>query len=94
MTQKTVTLRCNDEQEATVFHRYDYEYIDTYYELAFEDSYIGGEYKGFFGRIKRAWRAFWDKPVVYTGIYCSDKDKMRKFLADCLALVDNIEETP
>ena len=94
MKQETITLRCKDEQEAVVFHRYDYEHLNTYYELAFEDSYIGGDYRGFFGRIRRAWKSFWDKPVVYTGIYCDDKEKIRKFLTNCLALVDNIEETP
>lgn len=40
------------------------------------------------GRIKRAWRAFWDKPVVYTGIYCEDENRMKHFLFDCLDLID------
>ena len=91
MIQKVITLRCNDEQEAAVFHRYDYEHIDTYYELAFEDSYVGGKYTGFFGRLKRAWRAFIDKPVTYTGICCSDENKMRQFLFDCLELMDDLD---
>lgn len=47
--------------------------------------------KRFLGRIKRAWRAFTDKPVVYTGIYCRDERKMRQFLSDCLALIDNLD---
>jgi hypothetical protein len=87
-----VTLRCDDGgAEAVVFTKYIYSpkmanNID--YEITVEDSYIGGDYKGFFGRIKRAWRAFTDKPVVYTGIYTEDKDKMRKFLCDCLDLID------
>lgn len=95
MKQEKVTLRCDDGSEAVVFTRYEYhKYLpdsiikDIDYEICVEDDYVGGEYKGFFGRIKRAWRAFWDKPVVYTGIYCEDKDKMRKFLCDCLNLID------
>lgn len=94
MTQDIVTLRCSDCQEAVVFHKYKYGWGETNFEIAVEDSYIGGEYKGFFGRLKRAWKAFMDKPVTYTGIYCNDKEKMRKFLTDSLALLDNIEETP
>ena len=93
-----ITLRCEDGAEAVVFTKYTYKSLnvhspnliikDTNYEFTIEDSYVGGDYKGFLGRIKRAWRAFTDKPVVYTGIYCEDKDKMRKFLCDCLDLID------
>ena len=87
-----VTLRCDDGAEAVVFTKYHFytknNTNDFNYEFTIEDSYIGGDYKGFFGRIKRAWRAFTDKPVVYTGIYCEDKKKMRKFLCDCLDLID------
>lgn len=93
-----VTLRCDDGAEACVFTKYSHKFISVHteelineydsYEICIEDDYVGGDYKGFFGRLKRAWRAFWDKPVVYTGIYTEDKDKMRKFLCDCLDLID------
>lgn len=92
MKQEHITLRCDDGAEAVVFTKYTHHILDIDYEINVEDSYTGGEYKGFFGRIKRAWRAFWDKPVVYTGIYTEDKDKMRKFLCDCLSLIDEKNE--
>jgi hypothetical protein len=103
MNTNQVILRCEDKQEAVVFTKYEFKthvynsdgniFVnkDISYEINVEDSYTGGNYKGLFGRIKRAWRAFWDKPVVYTGIYCKDKDKMRKFLENCLAIVDGTE---
>lgn len=105
MKQEEVTLRCEDGAEAVVFSKYTYSTVcsraaivdsdSISYEICVEDSYIGGDYKGFFGRIKRAWRAFWDKPVVYTGIYCEDERKMRQFLYDCLDLVnDNPDSEP
>ena len=97
MEQEQIALRCEDGAEAVVFTKYTYKSLnvhspnliikDTNYEFTIENSYVGGDYKGFFGRIKRAWRAFWDKPVVYTGIYCEDEYKMRKFLYDCLDLM-------
>ena len=99
MKQEQITLRCEDGQESVVFTKYNFNgtvqeltnghsnYKDSF-EISIEDDYIGGDYKGFFGRIKRAWRAFWDKPVVYTSIYCEDKDKMKEFLCDCLDLID------
>ena len=91
-----VTLRCDDGAEAIVFTRYEYapKYTpddiieDIDYEISIEDSYTGGDYRGFFGRLKRAWQAFIDKPVMYTGIYTQDKEKMRQFLVDCLNLID------
>ena len=94
MKQEQVTLRCKDGQEAVVFTTYIYDAREPSYEINIEDSYIGGDYRGFFGRIKRAWKAFWDKPVVYTGIYCDDKNKMRKFLYDCINLIteDDIQQ--
>lgn len=99
MKQEKVTLRCDDGAEAAVFTKYNFytesnKVNDFSYEFCIEDDYVGGEYKGFFGRIKRAWKAFWDKPVVYTGIYTEDKKKMRQFLVDCLNLIDkeSIEE--
>ena len=95
MKQECVTLRCDDGAEAIVFSKYTYTYANNIsYDISVEDSYIGGEYKGFFGRLKRAWRAFIDKPVTYTGMCTDDKEKIRKFLTDSLALLDNIEETP
>ena len=108
MKQEQITLRCEDGAEAIVFTKYNFNgtvkeltnghsnYKDCF-EISVEDDYIGGDYKGFFGRIKRAWRAFWDKPVVYTGIYCEDESKMRKFLIDCLNLMkdnNDIDEKP
>ena len=88
MNQKTVMLRCEDGMEAVVFTKYIFkDEID--YDMSFEDSYIGGNpYKGFFGRLKRAWHAFKNKPVCYTGIYCEDTYKMKKFLTDCLSLIE------
>ena len=88
MEQERVYLRCDCGAEAAVFTKYEYEDGDTSYDISVEDDYLGGDYKGFFGRIKRAWKAFIDKPIVYSGIFCEDKEKMRKFLTDCLTLVD------
>ena len=88
MLEKNITLRCECGSEAVVFTRYDYDHEDTTYDISVEDSYIGGDYKGFFGRLKRAWRAFIDKPVIYSGIYCENKEKIRKFLTESLALLE------
>lgn len=66
---KTVTIRCDDNAEAVVFSKYIMK-NSTDFEISFEDSYCGEDFKGVIGRFKRAWMAFWNKPVYYTGIYC------------------------
>lgn len=85
---KDVYLRCDDHAECVVFSRHDWEYNDIGYELNIEDAYCGGDYMGIKGRFKRAWKAFWAKPVCYSGVYCQDGERMKKFLEDCLSLMD------
>ena len=93
---KTVSLRCNDGGEACVLKKFTFEIVNDFnpawFEFAIEDEYVGGDYKGFFGRLKRAWRGFIGKPVVYTSICCDNKEQIQKFLEDCLALVKEDEE--
>lgn len=85
---KNIYLRCEDNAEMVVFSRYDWECDnETNYEFTIEDSYCGGDYMGIKGRFKRAWKAFWAKPIYYTGIYCEDKERVEKFLKDCLNLI-------
>ena len=85
---KDVYLRCDDHAECVVFSRHDWERTDISYEFTIEDSYCGGDYMGIKGRFKRAWKAFWAKPIYYSGVYCQDGARMRKFLEDCLNLMN------
>lgn len=86
---KEIYLRCDDHAECVVFSRLDWKNDDTDYEFAIEDSYCGGDYMGIKGRFKRAWRAFWAKPICYNAVYCEDGARMRKFLEDCLHLMED-----
>ena len=92
MKIKNVYLRCDDGAEAVVFNRYIYDgdYEDSY-EINVEDCFCGYNTRGFIARIKRACAAFIAKPVIYTGVFTDDKTKMRKFLEDCLAVLDEQE---
>lgn len=85
---KEVNMRCDCYAETATFIRYDWKHNDTNYELTIEDAYCGGDYMGIKGRFKRAWRAFWAKPIYYSGVYCQDSERMRKFLEDCLSLMN------
>ena len=92
MNKKTVTLRCGCGAEAAVFSKYTFK-NEVDFDISIEDSYLGNcSTKGFFGRLKRAWKAFIDQPVCYASVYCENEDAMKAFLTDCLALLNSKEE--
>lgn len=90
MEENIYYLRCDDYEECLVFHKFGklFEGDTHLYEINIEDTYCGGDYKGIKGRFKRAWCAFWAKPISYTGIATSDTDKIKTFLTDCLKSIE------
>ena len=95
MKTTDVRLRCDCNAEELVFTRMDYSNaaFETDFEVNIEDSYCGCDYMGIKGRFKRAWKAFWAKPVYYSGIYFQDSKRMRKFLEGCLSLMNEAGES-
>lgn len=90
---KSIFLKCDCHAETAVFSTFKWDYdSSTDYELSIEDAYCCNDYMGVKGRLKRAWKAFWAKPIVYNSIYIQDKERMRKFLQDCLELMDGSDE--
>lgn len=87
--KKNISLKCDCNAETLVFTRYDYSSsnFETDYEVNIEDSYCGGDYIGVKGRLKCAWRAFFAKPIYYSGI-STNKEKLKKWLEDCLAALE------
>ena len=91
MLDKSVFLKCDDHAETAVFTCLEWNFHDrkdVNYEFTIEDSYCGGDYMGIKGRFKRAWHAFWAKPICHTGVYIQDGERMKKFLQDCLELIE------
>ena len=86
---KEVAIQCEDGAERVVFMKRVWGDGDVDYELNFEDAYCGGGYTGIFGRLKRAWHAFRTKPIYYSGIYIEEPQRVRRFLEDCLKLMDD-----
>lgn len=93
-TTKTVSVRCRDGAEMATLIRHQWRHGSVDYELNFEDAYCGGDYTGIWGRIKRAWRALCDKPICYTGLYFEGSPRIRRFLVDCLAMVNETCPVP
>lgn len=89
-TIKSAMIRCEDNAEKLVLERTIWEDGDEWFEFSVLDDYVGGTgYQGFFGRLRRAWRAFRDRPICYTGIVVEDKERARQFLNECLAVLDD-----
>lgn len=89
--RRNVMLRCDCGAETVVFSKYIFR-REVDYEISIEDSYLGKrDYRGFFGRLKRAWHAFIDKPICFSSVYCENEEDMRKFLTECLVVL-NLEE--
>lgn len=85
---KEVFIRCEDCAETVVFMRHDWEDSKVSYEILVQDSYCDSGMSGIRGRLRRAWHAFWEKPISYTGVYIEDGARVKQFLQDCLALVE------
>lgn len=86
---KSVYLRCDDYEETVEFNYIQWDEDDVECEINIVDTYCGGDYMGIKGRFKRAWHAFWAKPICYTGIYVGDPGRAKKFFEECLHLLNN-----
>lgn len=89
---KEVFIQCDDCAERMVFKKHFWEHDEVSFEFVVEDSYCGGNRHGLGDRLRRAWRAFWAKPVYYTGVYIDDPARVNTFLENCMKLYE--EEQP
>ena len=88
--EKSVFLKCDCHAETAVFTRFNWDFKeeeDVDYELSIEDAYCCHDHMGINSRFKRAWHAFWAKPICRNSVYIGDKERVKKFLEDCLELV-------
>lgn len=92
MKFKQVDLRCDCGLETLVFSRYWYgKDCKSDYSFIIQDSYRGKNYRGFFGRFKRAWHAFKATPLIYNSVDTEDNEKVTVFLKQCLELMSLTE---
>jgi hypothetical protein len=87
--RKQIILRCDDYIEALVFTKYLDGAFGPEYEFSIKDCYLGHNYKGFFGRLKRAWQAFKAQPLIYNSVYVEDPKRAKKFLESCLKTLES-----
>lgn len=93
-TVTSVCLKCDDHEEMLEFSRIEWSRDDVDYEVSIKDSYCGGDYRGIIDHFRRAWRAFWGKPIYYTSIYVDDPARVKEFLERCVAMMCATEDVP
>lgn len=73
----TIILRCEDRCCTLVIDRYNYNgEID--YNISIQDSNLYSEYNTFLGRIKRAAKILFGKPIYYNDVWITDKNKIKE----------------
>lgn len=93
MDWKSIYMRCDCHAETIEFNKITHSDGDTSYEINVVDSYCGYDFMGLKNRFKRAWKAFFEQPICYTGLFTEDKTKIRQFFVDCIALIDDTTST-
>lgn len=83
--KNSIFIRCDDGAETLVVDKIDILNY-CYFSISIQDSYIYNA-NTFIGRVKRAFKVLFGKPIEYTSIVVSSKEDMRKFLDDFYKLV-------
>lgn len=83
LDNKIIMLRCMDNQEMLMVTKINDYYNDTpMYQFSFQDSYICDEHNNIRGRIKRAFKILFGKPICYLDLYIEDKAEIKRFISD------------
>lgn len=82
-----ICLRCDDLVEVLTFSKITWKDGDVSYDFSIEDAYSRPELCGILGRCRRAWKAFWAKPMYSSGIAINDISEVKKFLEDSMSLI-------
>ena len=93
--EETAFIRCDDHCETLEFARTTWRDGEEWFCFSITDCYIGKrEEHGLLGRFRRAWKAFWNKPVVWTQVIVTEKDRAESFFQECLDILhhDDVEK--
>lgn len=70
----TIILRCNDYCSMLVVDKFQWQDKTIDYNVSMQDSYIYSPHNTFIGRIKRAFKALFGKPVYYNDLIVCESD--------------------
>lgn len=84
---KMITLPCDCECCMFVVEKTVWEDGDTNYNITIQDSRYDNNYNTVWGRIKRACKVLFGKPIYYNDVHIEDADIFKKLVKDMEDLV-------
>jgi len=86
---KRVVLPCDCKCCMFVVEKTKWEDGDVNYNITIQDSRYDHGYNTICGRIKRAAKVLFGKPIYYSDVYIDDEEKFKKLLTDLTELTAN-----
>ena len=86
---KMITLPCDCRCCMFVIKKAKWEDGDVNYNITVQDSRYDHNFNTPWGRIKRACRALFGKPVCFNDVHIEDEEKFRALIKDMTDLLDN-----
>lgn len=85
---KMITLRCECKCCMLVIEKSVWDDGDIDYDISIQDSRYDHNYNTFWGRLKRAFKILFGKPVYYNDVYIEDEETFNKLIEDMIELKD------
>lgn len=83
---KMITLPCDCKCCMLVVEKTTWEDGEINYDISVQDSRYDHNYNTLLGRIKRAAKILFGKPIYYSDVYLGDEETFKKFIKDMDAL--------
>ncbi|NLX01120.1 MAG: phosphoenolpyruvate carboxylase [Syntrophomonadaceae bacterium] len=88
---KMVILPCDCKCCMFVVEKTKWEDGDISYNITVQDSRYDHNYNTVWGRIKRATKILFGKPVYYNDVYIEGEERFKKLVDDLKALTQELE---
>jgi len=89
--KKMITLPCDCGCCMFVVEKTEWEDGDIDYDISIQDARYDHNYNTIWGRIKRACKILFGKPIYYNDVYISDEKIFKKLISDMDALSKRTE---
>ena len=88
---KIITLPCDCRCCMFVIEKTVWKFSDVSYNISIQDSRYNHNYNTIWGRVKRACRALFGKPVYFNDVHLEGEETFQKLVKDMEALLANSE---
>lgn len=90
--KKFVILPCDCHCCMMVVERIEWDDGDIDYNIAVQDSYYDHNYNTILGRLKRAAKALFGKPIYYNDVYITEPAKFRQWVDSLVEMSEQDRE--